>query len=179
MSALLALALVSGITVGRAPDGRGARVEVSAIVDAPLAAVEAVLLDLEHYPSWFPGMNAARLASPRVLDALFQLPWPLKTIRERIVFERRRVGGVGGQIEVSWRQDTGDFARDEGRWVLTALSNKRTAIRYEALLGFRRWVPNWLLRKAERRTAPKMMNALEQRARIVVRCAAIPVPSGC
>src|SRR4051812_2706981 len=66
MSALLALALVSGITVGRAPDGRGARVEVSADVDAPLAAVEAVLLDLEHYPSWFPGMQSARLESARV-----------------------------------------------------------------------------------------------------------------
>ena len=64
----------------------------------------------------------------------------------------------------TWRQLDGDFARNEGTWTLRSAGPNRTVVRYDNVVQFRRWVPGWLIARAERRVAPQMIAAIQQRA---------------
>jgi len=65
---------------------------------------------------------------------------------------------------VRWRHLEGDFARNEGAWRLRALDGRRTLVRYDAVVQFRRWVPSWLIARAQRRGAQQLLRSLEERA---------------
>src|SRR5262249_54204601 len=149
------------VSVRRAPDGHGAQVHVSAVLDAPIEDVQAVIGNFPGYPEWFPTLQSVHRRAPGQFDAVFRLPWPLKTVRERLAFATEQLAGA---IVIRWHQIEGDFARDEGRWTLRAVDGGRTALRYDSLLQFRRWVPVWLIARAERRVAPQLLSTIEARA---------------
>jgi ribosome-associated toxin RatA of RatAB toxin-antitoxin module len=156
------------VAVSRATDGHGTEIHIEGTVEAPAWAVETVLRDIGRYPEWFPSMRAAQPISSGVYDAVFSLPWPLHTVYERIQFRRVVVPRA---VIIQWRQVSGDFVRDEGRWTLTALDANRTAVRYDAVVQFRHWVPTWLIRHAERRAAPRILVSIQERAQLLTRSA--------
>jgi ribosome-associated toxin RatA of RatAB toxin-antitoxin module len=153
--------LVAALGVGRAADGRGCHIEVSAVLDAALEDVHAIVGELARYSEWFPTMRSSARAAERQYEVAFALPWPLKNVRERLVVEDVDVGGV---VTIRWRQLEGDFARNEGSWTLRRLGPNRTAVRYDNVVQFRRWVPAWLVARAERRVIPQMIAEIERRA---------------
>jgi ribosome-associated toxin RatA of RatAB toxin-antitoxin module len=149
------------IGVGRAADGRGCHIQVSAVIEAPIEDVHAVVGELARYCEWFPTVRSSTRTAEGEYEVWFRLPWPLKNVRERLTVadETARDGAV-----VRWRQLDGDFARNEGSWTLRSLGPNRTAVRYDNVVQFRRWVPAWLIARAERRVAPQMIGAIERRA---------------
>ena len=149
------------VGVGRAQDGRGCHIQVSAVIEAPIEDVHAIVGELARYSEWFPTVQrSARNADGRY-EVWFRLPWPLKNVRERLDVADET---SGEQASVRWRQLDGDFARNEGSWSLRRLGPGRTAVRYDNVVQFRRWVPAWLIARAERRVAPQMIGAIERRA---------------
>src|SRR5262249_21763432 len=82
-----AVAAPPAIRFERAPGGALA-VQIYGKVDAPLEAVESVLLDIRRYPEWVPRLSAARASAAEaekvVFESVFDLPWPVGTIRETV-----------------------------------------------------------------------------------------------
>ena len=149
------------VSVGRPADGRGCHLAVAAEIDAPIEDVRAVVADFGRYGEWFPAMHSAVRKASAEYEMQLRLPWPLKHVRERIQVAEERFGDT---IVVRWRQLDGDFARNEGSWTLRSLGANRTAVRYDNVVQFRRWVPAWLIARAERRVAPQMLAAIQRRA---------------
>jgi hypothetical protein len=148
--------------VARAPDGHGARVQITAVLDAPLEDVHAIVVNFPGYTQWFPTLQSVQpRATAGEYDAVFRLPWPLRTVRERLAIVSEPLPGA---LVVRWNQIEGDFARDEGRWTLRAADGGRTTVHYESFLQFRRWVPTWMVARAERRFAPQILKSIEARA---------------
>jgi ribosome-associated toxin RatA of RatAB toxin-antitoxin module len=158
----------SVISVGKAADGRGGvEVRIEAVLSAHALDVAAVVGDLASYPQWFPAMTKLQLRPAGEVEASFRFPWPLRTMRQRFTVEHSH--GL-----VRWRQLDGDFLRNEGSWRMRALGDGRTWVRYDTVVQFRRWVPAWLIARAERRAAKELMRALELRAQQIAPRAAVP-----
>jgi ribosome-associated toxin RatA of RatAB toxin-antitoxin module len=156
------------ISVGKPADGRGGvEVRIEAVLSARTLDVAAVVGDLPSYPQWFPAMTKLQLRPAGEVEASFRFPWPLRTMRQRFTVEHTHGG-------VRWRQLDGDFLRNEGSWRLRPLADGRTSVRYDAVVQFRRWVPAWLMARAERRAATQLMRALESRAQQTAPRAAVP-----
>jgi len=153
---------LQSVRFGRAADGRGAEVQIAAIIEAPLADVRAVVVDVAGYADWFPSLAQIDRTSEGDFEARFVLPWPLKNVRERLRIEE--LVSSGDRVVVTWRQLEGDLARDQGTWTLRRLDAHRTAVFYDSVVQFRRWVPLWLIARAERRAAPRLMGGLSERA---------------
>jgi ribosome-associated toxin RatA of RatAB toxin-antitoxin module len=153
--------VVAALGVGHPTDGRGCHIEMSAVIEAPLEDVHAVVAELARYSEWFPTMRSSARVGERQYEIGFRLPWPLKNVRERIeVADETRAGGA----TVRWRQLDGDFVRNEGSWTMRSIGPARTEVRYDNVVQFRRWVPAWMIARAERRLAPQMVGAIERRA---------------
>src|SRR5437763_7928214 len=114
MAVTLATGLVvAALGVGHPADGRGCHIEVSAVIEAPIEDVHAVVAELARYSEWFPTMRSSARVAERQYEVAFRLPWPLKNVRERIeVTDETRAG----EARVRWRQLDGDFVRNEGSW---------------------------------------------------------------
>lgn len=149
------------VSVTRPAEGRGCHIQVAAIIEAPIEDVHAVVAELGRYNEWFPSVRSSARRTDSEYELWFRLPWPLRNVRERVVVadEANAEAAV-----VRWRHLDGDFARNEGSWRLRSLGANRTAVRYDNVVQFRRWVPAWLLARAERRVAPQMIRAIEDRA---------------
>jgi len=161
LTALAAGVVVAALGVGNATDGHGCHIAMTAVVEAPMEDVHAVVAELARYSEWFPMMRSSARLRDGEYEVWLRLPWPLKNVRERVAV----VDEAGaGAASVRWRQLDGDFARDEGSWRLRSVGVARTEVRYESVVQFRRWVPAWMMARAERRWAPLMMGAIERRA---------------
>ncbi|MCU1282707.1 MAG: cyclase/dehydrase [bacterium] len=131
------------------------------MIEAPIEDVHAVVREFARYSEWFPTMRSSAQKSDAEYEVWFRLPWPIKNVRGRLtIAEEQR----GQQIIIRWRQLDGDFARNEGSWTLQSAGANRTAVRYDNVVQFRRWVPGWLIARAEHRVAPQMIGAIEKRA---------------
>ena len=161
VAALGPLAAASGVSVARADGGRACHFTVNAVIDAPLEDVHAVVAEFARYSEWFPTMRSSTRTSNSEYEVWFRLPWPIKNVRGRITVVDD-INATGATIR--WRQLDGDFGRNEGTWTLRSVGSNRTAIQYDNVVQFRRWVPHWLVTRAERRVAPQMIAAIQARA---------------
>ena len=156
-----AFAANSLVGVARADESRACHIAVNAVIDAPLEDVHAVVAEFARYSEWFPTMRSSTRTSNSEYEMAFRLPWPLKNVRGRISVtdDLDATGAI-----IRWRQLDGDFGRNEGTWTLRSLGSNRTAIQYDNVVQFRRWVPHWLVARAQRRVAPQMIAAIQSRA---------------
>jgi ribosome-associated toxin RatA of RatAB toxin-antitoxin module len=159
------------VSVGRTVDGHGAEMRMETVIAAPIDDVYAVVADVAKYPQWFPTLSRVQTHPSGEVDAVFRFPWPLKTMRQRFLISRVRGHDHGA---VTWQQLDGDFARNEGAWRLRATADGRTRLAYDAVVQFRRWVPGWLIARAQRRAAAQLMHAVEARAQLRRGRAAVP-----
>src|SRR4051812_19846859 len=114
VAALGPLAAANGLVgVARAGDGRACHFAVSAVIDAPLEDVHAVVAEFARYSEWFPTMRSSTRMSNGEYEVSFRLPWPVKNVRGRIsVVDDLDAAGA----TIRWRQVDGDFGRNEGTW---------------------------------------------------------------
>ena len=78
---------------------------------------------------------------------------------------------------INFRQVSGDFKANEGRWELEPADGDRTLLRYRVYIDPPGYVPNWLARSTFKRELPQMLADLrrhceaEQEARVQARTA--------
>ena len=156
------------IRIDGAPDGRGFAVEFTAAVAAPAANVAAALADMATYPAWVPRVRAVRPIAPEAdseataaFDSTIGLPWPVGDVHEQVAMSRE---DEGGEVRMRWDHVRGDMRRNAVVWTVTPIDAEHTAVRYEARLWFKGWLPVFLLRLAERDYAPWFVDCLERRA---------------
>lgn len=153
--------LVAAIGGAPASDGHGCHISTTAIIEAPLEDVHAVVAELARYREWFPAVRSSARVAEGEYEVALGLPWPIRNVRERLRVDEESGGDVS---RVRWRQLEGDFVRNEGSWSLRRLGPARTELRYDNDVQLRRWVPAWLVRRAQRRLAPQMIGSIERRA---------------
>ncbi len=148
--------------------------ELLGVLDAPVAALWPALSEPEAQHAWVPYM---RLAVPieRRDDAILcqghtNLPWPLQDRHWQIRMRNRIYEDGDGPVYVAeWTyvEGSGNLQDTRGAWSLRPLPDGNTLVHLDAVavMGSRD-VPPALLRWAERKALPSMLEALwEQRAR--------------
>jgi carbon monoxide dehydrogenase subunit G len=156
----LILMLAVGPQVRLEADHRTVTSSFRAFVAAPMHAVAHELIDPARLSGWIPGL----VASEPVRDgfaAEWRLPWPLGRVSE-VLRAERHVDGT--DLVITWQLIRGDLLRHEVEWRLRAIGAEETEVIYESAVSFRRWVPSFLLRAAQRRAIPEAIRRLERRA---------------
>jgi ribosome-associated toxin RatA of RatAB toxin-antitoxin module len=153
--------------------GVGVALTACALVDGAPATVWPVLRDCEEYHRFLPGVEQSRLRGRRdnvaTCEALIQLPFPLGAW---VSVERAtETATPGGGFERRWSLESGTYRRMEGLWSLLAWGDagERTLLVYQLDMDPDTLVPDFLLRRAQSATAPKVFDAIRQRVR---QCAA-------
>jgi uncharacterized membrane protein len=163
----LALALISpsGTVIDVRRAGDALEIELEATLDAPIGQVERVLMEVQYWPDWIPHLRRAKtLEADRrhvVLTTEIDLPWPVSDVNETVRIERRR---TRNGVELSWRHVRGDLVKNEGRWTLVRVGRDQTFVRYEALVQLDTWVPTFMLKNAQEKEAPWVIDGLRKRA---------------
>ena len=168
----LAFALLSpaGTVIDVHREGSAVQIELETTVDAPLGQVERVLMEVQYWPDWIPHLRKAKaLEMDRrhiVLATEIDLPWPVSDINETVMIQRRR---TKTGVELSWRHVRGDLVKNEGRWTLVRQGRNVTFVRYEALIQLDTWVPMFMLKNAQEKEAPWVIDGLRKRAEFYAR----------
>lgn len=119
--------------------------------------------------AWVPYMKTASVtrveANAIVCDGLTNLPWPFRD-RTWSVRMTTRAGGSGSPYVASWEYVPGSGTLDDtsGSWALEPLSGGRTRVKLTAMADLGKPVPGPLLRWAERKALPQMVDALLEQA---------------
>src|SRR5215472_1943359 len=153
------------LSVNRVPHSRAVAVSMQVEVDAPLVYVQRVLLEVPAYPDWIPRVQWVRVRATGsrwlLCESALNLPWPLEDVRETVRVEWRRVRA--GAL-ITWQHVRGDLRRNQGQWLLKRLSAQRTSVQYQAELELGAWVPEFLIRRPEKKEAPWVVDGLRKRA---------------
>lgn len=100
----------------------------SAEIDVPIAAVWAVVEDVERAPEWQGGMRALRAierdADGRGLVCEVDVDGRVRTLHSTVRFSYEP------PTRLSWTQQRGDFKAVRGAWDLVELDTGRTRARY-------------------------------------------------
>lgn len=156
----LILMLAAGPEVRLEADHRTVTSSFRAFVGASMHAVAHELLDPSRLVAWVPGLVASEPV-PDGFVAQWRLPWPLGRVSEVVRAEQRF---DGADLVITWRLVRGDLLRHEAEWRLRAVGREETEVMYAGAVRFRRWVPSFLLRAAQRRAIPEAIRRLERRA---------------
>lgn len=156
----LILMLAAGPQLRLEADHRTVTSSFRALVAAPMHAVAHELIDATRLPGWVPGLVATQPERDG-FAAEWRLPWPLGRVSEVLHAERRF---DGADLVITWQRARGDLLRHDVEWRLRAVGTEHTEIIYQGAVRFRRWVPSFLLRAAQRRAIPNAIRRLERRA---------------
>jgi ribosome-associated toxin RatA of RatAB toxin-antitoxin module len=149
--------------------GEGVALTACGLIDAPPAQVWPVLRDCESYEQFLPGVSESALLSRdgdvRLCEALIDLPFPLGDLQSVEKATERQLDGGG--FERRWSLERGSYRRLEGSWTLLPAgpSGERTLGVYQLDMDPQTVVPDFLLRRAQSSTAPKMFAAIRDRVR--------------
>jgi uncharacterized membrane protein len=134
--------------------------EVSATIHLPIEQVTAAVTDVANYPKWISAVRSVQ-ASGEAHTFVWELPWPLGTVKQTLDFTREP---IDGQISLAWEQLDGDMTAHDGYWLLAADGANRTTVTYHVAVAFKSWVPDFLIASAERRSLPLLMQKLAEYA---------------
>jgi len=121
--------------------------------------------------AWVPYMQTASLerveGNTAVCNGLTELPWPFRD-RTWVVQMSSRTSSIDGRevYVASWEYVPGSGSLEDthGSWRLEQLPDGRTRVRLEAMADLGRSVPGPLLRWAENKALPNMLQALLDQA---------------
>lgn len=150
--------------------GSGVAMRACGLIDAPPGQVWPVLRDCGDYQEFLPGVERSELVSREegvaVCDTFIDLPFPLSGLHS-VTRVRERELGEGGGFERQWTLLRGSYQRNEGSWRLLPWSadGSRTLAVYELDMDPETIVPDFLLRRAQASTVPRVFEAIRKRVR--------------
>lgn len=156
---------------------RRGTVRAAMLVDAPPAVVFEAMTHCADALRYVPHLRVCRFrerapdSSWALVEQEIDFGWYAP--RLRYVFRADLVADKS----ISFRQVSGDFKANEGRWELESVEGERTLLRYRVYIDPPGYVPNWLARSTFKRELPQMLTNLrrfceaEQEARVQARTA--------
>ena len=139
------------------------RGEITGVLPAPADALWPALSRVGGQHSWVPYMRDAEVLSSGEGGALCQgrihLPWPLRDLTWTV---RMDVRAGGDRYVASWHraQGAGNLEDTSGEWTLEPLGPDATRVHLVASAVLGRDVPPLMLRWAERKALPALLDAL-------------------
>ncbi|TVR01738.1 MAG: hypothetical protein EA398_09350 [Deltaproteobacteria bacterium] len=147
------------------------RGEVVGVVDASVDEVLAVLRDYDNYMRWYPDQRAAELLWRRGNEARargeIRMPFPFPNRRYDIDVrqQNRSVNGVD-VVTVTWQyvEDSGNFREMYGFWWIQPWQDnpRRTLLRYVLYADLGTWLPDGVIRWAQRRMLPGIIDGIRE-----------------
>lgn len=147
------------------------RGEVIGVIDASIDDVLAVLRDYDNYTRWYPDQREAALLSRDGLRARargeIHMPFPFPNRRYIINVEQRNLTAGGERVvTVQWQyeQDSGNFNEMYGFWWLQPWNGdaSRTLCRYVLYADLGVWLPDFVIRWAQRRMLPGIIDGIRE-----------------
>jgi len=141
---------------------RRGTVRAAMLIDAPPAVVYASMTRCTDAFKYVPHLRVCRFrevapdSSWALVEQEIDFGWYAP--RLRYVF---RADLVTDQ-SISFRQVSGDFKANEGRWELEPAEVDRTLLRYRVYIDPPGYVPNWLARSTFKRELPQMLTDLRR-----------------
>ena len=161
--------LDAGEVIARASRGDLIRMDVAAVVDAPLDAVWDVVWDFGSSSQWVPDMLESTVIERGsdwfVADAVTGLPFPL---RDRVYRLRVQRASVPEPLRASHWENVpghGNINVMRGFWILEPWNDdpNRTLVRQVTLADFNIAIPDGLVTRGARRELPATIRALRRR----------------
>ena len=156
------------VVVERPPtDGRGVAIEACGRVDALPAAVWPVVVNCQYFSEFLPSVDQSRLLSRQghVADCETEvdLPFPLRDIYT--VTRNVEVALESGGWQRRWTLLRGSYSRNIGSWTLLPWpgDDGDTLVVYNVDIDPDSFVPNFILRRLQRSTAPRVFDAVRER----------------
>ncbi len=147
-------------------DGRGVALRACGVIDAPPEQVWPVLRDCGDYQEFLPGVERSELASREgdvaVCDTFIDLPFPLSGLHS---VTRVRERALEAGFERRWTLIRGSYRRNDGSWRLLrrGFDPVQTLAIYELDMDPETVVPDFLLRRAQAATVPRVFDAIRER----------------
>lgn len=145
------------------------RGEVVGVVNGSIDQVLAVLRDYDNYPRWYPDQREASLLWRRGDQARargeVRMPFPFPNRRYDIDVrqEERTVNGER-VVAITWQyvEDSGNFRDMYGFWWLQPWQGQsdRTLCRYVLYADLGTWLPDAVIRWAQRRMLPGIIDGI-------------------
>jgi uncharacterized membrane protein len=141
---------------------RRGTVRAAMLVDAPPDVVFASMTRCADALKYVPHLRVCRFrevapdSSWALVEQEIDFGWYAP--RLRYVFRADLVADKS----ISFRQVTGDFKANEGRWELEPAEGERTLLRYRVYIDPPGYVPNWLARSTFKRELPQMLTDLRR-----------------
>lgn len=160
--------VVSVSTQGNAVSG-----QITALVEAPVADVWAVLIDWPGQQNWVPDMYDARIVSGSgerlVAAAATSLPWPLTDRTWQVNLHNRQTTLDGHECWVSsWTyiEGSGNMVDQDGFWMVTGWNDEpnRALVHYRFRADAGIPAPSFMSRNATRSLLPQIMAGLRSSA---------------
>lgn len=120
-------------------------------IGAPLESVWEIAADIERYPEWAHDVTSVNVRSRddqgRPAEVEFRASALGRSTHYVLAYD---YSGAPGRL--SWTMVSGDIQRSiDGAYVLTALDEARTEVRYELAIDLAVPLPGFVKRRAERR----------------------------
>ena len=160
-----------GEIIARAERGDLIRMEIVAVIDAPLEDVWRVVWDFGSAADWVPDMVSTEVVERGngwfTADAITGLPFPLRDRSYRLRVARHP---MSGDVRAShWENETGHGNINvlRGFWVVEPWQDDpaRTLARQVTWMDFGLIVPDGMVARAARRELPATMEALRRHVR--------------
>ena len=152
------------------------RAEASGSVAAPFTEVLETLLDLDHFPRWFPGLAEWRVlsrdASSAVVYGRQSLPWPFRD-RDYVVVYRWWRNGSAFHLEATAQRNADPPTRDgvlrlesfRSEWQIRPGPGSGTRAQYSAEGPVEGRIVRWLESRNWRRHTHRVIDALAHEVR--------------
>lgn len=156
------------IQTRRVPGAELPEATVHAVIDAPPSKVWAIISDCARYKRTMPRIKDSKLLSQSgnktVCEVTVDMPFPLSNLTS--VSEATHVIGPP-TWERKWHMLRGDFARNEGAWILSNFNPEgtRTRVVYRVLAEPNTAVPNAIIKKAQQSSLPNMIESIRKHSR--------------
>jgi len=142
---------------------------VEAVADAPPAAVWRIIDDCANYKRTMPRISESRLLSRTgnisVCEVTVDMPMPTSDLTS----VNEATATIGPPLwRRAWRLLRGDYKRNGGSWTLSAFdaAGTRTRIVYKVHAEPNTSVPAFIIRKAQQRALPELIERVRAAAKI-------------
>ncbi len=137
------------------------KVVLERTMSVSMEALKRVVLDFEKYPEFLPevvGAKSIGALQKGIQEVEFEIE-VIKRFRYRLQFDLTKPN------EVRWRLvESNFFTANEGAWLLTPSSKKKTEVKYELEVGVKFLVPGFISKKLTQVSLPKLLDSFEARA---------------
>ncbi|MCO4746413.1 MAG: hypothetical protein KC912_16570 [Proteobacteria bacterium] len=140
--------------------------EVVGVIDAPLEAVLAVVLDCDGTADWFPATADTRSVGTAAVDicaGTTSAPWPVSDRTWQIEVSAHQLDDGTWVVPFDYVEGSGNIQAMRGGYHLRAMGDK-TAVAYEGWLDLGLWLPEFALRWGTKTLLGGLLDALEHEA---------------